>query len=264
MLDKMKIWKSTKEPDTLDERIEECKSYKIPDHIAIIMDGNGRWANKRALPRIAGHHEGMKTVRPITRLANRLGVKALTLYAFSTENWIRPKMEVDYLMKLPEEFLGTFLPELVEENVQVQMMGERSQIPKHTLKAVDKAIDATKNNTGLVLNFALNYGSRSEILQAAKSFAVKVQNGECSIDELDDEQFSSLMMTHHLGDPDLMIRTSGEIRLSNFMLWQLAYAEFWFTDVLWPDFSEEHLIEAIESYQKRSRRFGGLKSEESQ
>ncbi|MDG5470320.1 isoprenyl transferase [Jeotgalibacillus sp. ET6] len=263
MLDKMKLWKSTKEPDTLDDRIIECMKYQMPNHIAIIMDGNGRWANKRAMPRVAGHHEGMKAVRPITRLASRMGVQALTLYAFSTENWIRPKLEVDYLMKLPEEFLGTFLPELIEENVQVRMMGERSQIPAHTLKAVEKAVKATEQNNGMVLNFALNYGSRSEILNAVKSLAEQVQEGKLHVHEIDDAIFSSHLMTSHLNDPDLLIRTSGEIRLSNFMLWQLAYAEFWFTDVLWPDFSDAHLIEAIEGFQKRSRRYGGLKSEES-
>ncbi|KIL50503.1 ditrans,polycis-undaprenyl-diphosphate synthase [Jeotgalibacillus alimentarius] len=262
MLEKMKRWTSLKEPDSLSERISECKNYQIPEHIAIIMDGNGRWANKRALPRVAGHHEGMKTVKPITRLASELGVKALTLYAFSTENWVRPKVEVEFLMKLPEEFLGTFLPELIEENVQVQMMGDRAQVPVHTLKAVDQAIEKTANNDGLVLNFALNYGSRNEILQAVKAFSIDVKEGKKNPEELNDDIFSSYLMTPHLGDPDLLIRTSGEIRLSNFMLWQLAYTEFWFTDVLWPDFKGEHLIEAIEGFQKRSRRFGGLKSED--
>lgn len=260
MLEKMKRWTSLKEPESLSQRINDCKNYNIPDHIAIIMDGNGRWANKRALPRVAGHHEGMKTVKPITRLANELGVKALTLYAFSTENWVRPKMEVEFLMKLPEEFLGTFLPELIEENVQVQMMGDREQVPAHTLRAVDQAIEKTAHNDGLVLNFALNYGSRNEIIQAVKSFATDVKSGKFDPDELTDDLFDSYLMTPHLGDPDLLIRTSGEIRLSNFMLWQLAYTEFWFTDVLWPDFKEEHLIEAIEGFQKRSRRYGGLKS----
>ncbi|MEW9501273.1 isoprenyl transferase [Jeotgalibacillus marinus] len=263
MLEKMKLWKSMKEPDTLDDRILECMKYKIPNHVAIIMDGNGRWASKRAMPRIAGHHEGMKTVRPTTRLANRLGVKVLTLYAFSTENWIRPKFEVDYLMKLPGEFLDSFLPELIEENVQVQMMGDPSQIPSHTLRAIEKAMKETEDNDGLILNFALNYGSRSEILSAVKSLALDVKNGVLSADDIDETIFSSNMMSGHLNDPDLLIRTSGEIRLSNFMLWQLAYAEFWFTDVLWPDFSEQHFVEAIEDYQKRSRRFGGIQSEES-
>ncbi|MBM7647098.1 undecaprenyl diphosphate synthase [Bacillus ectoiniformans] len=257
MINKKRLWK-TKEGHNTENKMEEVKKEAIPEHIAIIMDGNGRWARKRAMPRIAGHHEGMKTVRKITRLANKLGVKALTLYAFSTENWKRPKLEVDFLMKLPEEFLGTFLPELIEENVRVEMMGDRDQIPAHTLSAVEKAMEATKENDGLVLNFALNYGSRSEILEAIKAIIRDEKDGIIKQDDLNEELLSAYLMTKHLKDPDLLIRTSGEIRLSNFMLWQLAYTEFWFTDVLWPDFDEGHLLEAIDVYQKRSRRFGGL------
>jgi undecaprenyl diphosphate synthase len=222
------------------------------------MDGNGRWAKKRALPRIAGHHEGMKVVRKTTKLANELGIKALTLYAFSTENWKRPKNEVDYLMKLPEEFLGTFLPELIEENVQVQMMGYRDELPLHTLRAIEKAIDDTKDNDGLILNFALNYGSRAEIVDAVKRVLNDCNSGIINENMLNENIFSSYLMTSKLADPDLLIRTSGEIRLSNFMLWQLAYTEFWFTEVLWPDFRGEHLIEAIEVFQSRQRRFGGI------
>lgn len=169
MFNKIRLWKNqNNNSSTLRENIEKIKKLPVPEHVAIIMDGNGRWAKKRALPRIAGHHEGMKVVRKITKLANNLGIKTLTLYAFSTENWKRPKNEVDYLMKLPEEFLGTFLPELIEENVQVTMMGYKDQLPVHTLNAIERAIEETKNNDGLVLNFALNYGSRSEIIDAAK------------------------------------------------------------------------------------------------
>ncbi|KZZ82822.1 MULTISPECIES: isoprenyl transferase [Bacillaceae] len=230
----------------------------IPSHIAIIMDGNGRWAKNRALPRMAGHHEGMKVVRKITKLASGLGVSALTLYAFSTENWKRPKIEVDYLMKLPEEFLTTFLPELIEENVQVKIMGETSRLPKHTLSAVEKAIRETSANTGLVLNFALNYGSRTEIVKGIQNLVEDSKNGRLRTEDINEELFSSYLMTESLQDPDLLIRTSGEIRLSNFMLWQLAYTEFWFTNVLWPDFKEEDLIHAIAEYQQRGRRFGGV------
>ena len=229
----------------------------VPEHIAIIMDGNGRWAKKRALPRIAGHHEGMKVVRKMTMLANKLGIKTLTLYAFSTENWKRPKNEVDYLMKLPEEFLGTFLPELIEENVQVRMMGYKDQLPEHTLNAVEKAIEDTKNNNGLVLNFALNYGSRAEILDAVKQVLNDCNKWNTEGNRIRRESLFLLFNDRKFADPDLLIRTSGEIRLSNFMLWQLAYSEFWFTDVLWPDFSEKHLLEAIEAFQNRQRRFGG-------
>ncbi|PSL42102.1 undecaprenyl diphosphate synthase [Planomicrobium soli] len=235
---------------------------EIPAHIAIIMDGNGRWAKKRSLPRIAGHHEGMKTVRKITRLASDLGVSVLTLYAFSTENWKRPKMEVDFLMRLPEEFLSTFLPELIEENVRVEMMGYHDNLPSHTLEAIRKAKEATKNNTGLVLNFALNYGSRSEIVDAVKDIAAQVAAGTLDVASITEDHISERLMTKGLPEPDLLIRTSGEVRLSNFMLWQLAYTEFWFTDTLWPDFNEGSLLEAIENYKQRNRRYGGLKGED--
>lgn len=213
---------------------------------------------KRALPRIAGHNEGMKTVRKITRSANRIGVKVLTLYAFSTENWKRPKVEVDFLMKLPEEFLSTFLPELIEENVRVEMIGDIEKLPIHTKRAVQNAMDRTSGNDGLILNFALNYGSRSEIVNAVQAIMNDVQSGVLEKRDVTDETISHYLMTSHLPEPDLLIRTSGEHRLSNFMLWQLAYTEFFFTDVLWPDFSEEDLLEAVAVFQKRSRRFGGL------
>lgn len=261
MLNKLKLKKTSKGTQSIEERIENIKKHDLPKHIAIIMDGNGRWASKRALPRIAGHHEGTKKVKPITRFANNIGIEVLTLYAFSTENWIRPKNEVDYLMKLPEEFFGTFLPELVEENVKVQMMGHKEKLPAHTLKAVQKAIDDTSDNTGLILNFALNYGGRDEIINAVQNIIVDMENGTIDKNSVTEELFSNYLMSKKYKDPDLLIRTSGEIRLSNFMLWQMAYTEFVFTDVLWPDFSEDDLLQAIEEYQQRSRRYGGLKSE---
>ncbi|WP_272495676.1 isoprenyl transferase [Bacillus pinisoli] len=257
MLDKLKRWNNKKE-NVISPTKEDVMSKPIPKHIAIIMDGNGRWANKRALPRIAGHHEGMKVVRRITRTANELGVEVLTLYAFSTENWKRPKQEVEYLMKLPEEFLGTFLPELITQNVRVQMMGNPEEIPSHTRRAVEKAMVDTKDNTGLILNFALNYGSRDEITKAIKEIAADVKSGHLPEDEINDQLISQYLMTSKINDPDLLIRTSGEYRLSNFMLWQLAYTEFWFTDVLWPDFTENELLEAIHEFQARHRRYGGV------
>jgi undecaprenyl diphosphate synthase len=259
MLNILKKWKGN--PQAANEQSiikEELLKGEIPEHIAIIMDGNGRWAKKRALPRIAGHHEGMKVVRKITRQANELGVKVLTLYAFSTENWKRPKSEVEYIMKLPEEFLNTYLPELIEKNVQVRIMGDKNRLPAHTLRAVEKAINDTKKNDGMILNFALNYGSRAEIISAVQSIAHDVKNGQLNEDSINEEIFSNYLMTHTLKDPDLLIRTSGEIRLSNFMLWQLAYTEFWFTEVLWPDFNEENLLQAIHTYQQRGRRYGGV------
>ncbi|MFG6496755.1 isoprenyl transferase [Fictibacillus sp. UD] len=251
MLDKLFFKKKSSETNTF-------KEENIPSHVAIIMDGNGRWARKRALPRIAGHHEGMKTVRKIVKESNKIGIKVLTLYAFSTENWKRPREEVDFLMKLPGEFLNTFLPDLIKENVQVRIMGKKELLPLHTIKAVDEAINKTKNNTGLILNFALNYGSRDEITAAVKTLASEVKQGKLELSEIDESMIEKHLMTHDLKDPDLLIRTSGEVRLSNFMLWQLAYSEFWFTDVLWPDFSEEHLREAVSQFAGRGRRYGGV------
>ncbi|NUK29147.1 isoprenyl transferase [Parageobacillus sp. VR-IP] len=255
-----KIWKNKVEesfsPTSYTK--EEILQNPIPKHVAIIMDGNGRWAKKRALPRAAGHYEGMQVVRKITRFANELGIQILSLYAFSTENWKRPKSEVDYLMKLPEQFLTTFLPELIEENVKVRVMGHTEQLPDHTRRAVEKAIRETEKNTGLILNFALNYGSRAEITYAVQRIAKEVQKGTLAPEAITEKIISSYLMTKELPDPDLLIRTSGEIRLSNFMLWQLAYTEFWFTDVLWPDFTEQHLLEAIAVFQQRDRRFGGV------
>ncbi|WP_445613966.1 isoprenyl transferase [Geobacillus sp. YF-1] len=240
---------------------EEVLRRPIPNHVAIIMDGNGRWAKRRALPRAAGHYEGMQVVRKITRFANGLGVRVLSLYAFSTENWKRPKGEVDYLMKLPEQFLTTFLPELIAENVKVQVIGHMEALPDHTRRAVEKAIQDTSGNTGLVLNFALNYGSRAEITAAVQQIAKEVERGALAPEDITEPLISSYLMTGGLQDPDLLIRTSGEIRLSNFMLWQLAYTELWFTDVLWPDFTEQHFLEAIAAYQRRDRRFGGVSAQ---
>ncbi|MGJ9381442.1 isoprenyl transferase [Salipaludibacillus sp. CF4.18] len=230
----------------------------IPNHVAIIMDGNGRWAKKRGLPRIAGHREGMSVIKKIVRYSNNLGIKVLTLYAFSTENWKRPKTEVDFLMRLPERYLSVELPKLIKENVVIRITGDREKLPDYTKKAVDNAIEKTKNNNGLILNFALNYGSRSEILDGMKSIYRDIENGIIHIDDVSETMLSNHLMTSDLIEPDLLIRTSGEIRLSNFMLWQLAYSEFWFTKVLWPDFAEEHFDEAIQEYQKRQRRYGGV------
>ena len=236
---------------------------KIPNHVGIIMDGNGRWAQKRFLPRIAGHKEGMNNVKLITKHASKLGVKVLTLYAFSTENWKRPTEEVDFLMKLPVDFFDVFVPELIAENVQVQVMGYKESLPAHTKKAVENAIEQTKNNTGMILNFALNYGSRAEMLTAVNSLVESAKDGELT-GEVTEEMFSEKLMTGVLGkelrDPDLLIRTSGEERISNFLLWQIAYSELFFTDKFWPDFTTDNLEEAIGSFQSRNRRFGDVKA----
>lgn len=230
----------------------------VPKHVAVIMDGNGRWAKSRSLPRIAGHHAGMKTVKEIVKAADEIGVKYLTMYAFSTENWKRPREEVDFLMKLPQEFLSTELDELIERNVCVKMLGSQQELPAHTREALLIAEQKTMENTGLQLNFALNYGSRKEICDAVVELARLVQDGTLQPDEIDEALIDRYLYTTGIPEPDLLIRTSGEIRLSNFMLWQLAYTELWFTDVLWPDFSKEHFYGAIAEYQGRARRYGAV------
>lgn len=235
MLDKLFRKKTVVPEDLILDKIAKIQSRPIPAHVAIIMDGNGRWAKQRNLPRVAGHHEGMKKVRIITRIANDLGIKVLTLYAFSTENWKRPKLEIDFLMKLPGEFLSTYLPELIEQNVKVEMIGNFDMLPTHTKDAISKAIEETKHNDGLTLNFAMNYGSRLELVESVKEIAELIADGSIKPEDIDETLIGSHLMTAHLPEPDLLIRTSGEVRLSNFMLWQLAYAEFSFTDVLWPD-----------------------------
>ena len=235
----------------------------IPKHIAIIMDGNGRWAQNRRLPRVAGHKEGMEVVKKITMHASKIGVKVLTLYAFSTENWKRPTEEVDFLMQLPVDFFDTFIPELKKENVQVNVMGYQEFLPEHTQEAVRRAMEETKENTGLILNFALNYGSRAEMVTAMKSLYEELAEKNLPIESLDEKMFEKHLMTgflsEELRDPSLMIRTSGEERISNFLLWQIAYSELVFTKALWPDFDEQALESAIASFQNRDRRFGGIK-----
>ncbi|RNA69560.1 isoprenyl transferase [Alteribacter keqinensis] len=254
----LKKWTNRKEEENNTSEEASLDPQNIPEHVAIIMDGNGRWAKKRGLPRVAGHREGMNVIKKIVKTSNKLGVKTLTLYAFSTENWKRPKPEVDFLMRLPERFLKAELPQLIEENVQVRITGSKEALPGHTRDAVNKAIEDTSGNDGLILNFALNYGSRHEMVEAMKDVYKEIERGRLAIEDVTEDIIGSHLMTGGLKDPDLLIRTSGEIRLSNFMLWQLAYSEFWFTEVLWPDFTEKHFKEAIVVYQKRTRRFGGV------
>ena len=242
----------------LEEKIEEKKLKKIPTHVAIIMDGNGRWAKKRNMPRVKGHYEGMQTVKKITKYASKLGIQYLTLYAFSTENWARPKEEVSYLMDLPEKMFTSFMPELMENNVKVEVIGVVEKLPENTRKAVEDAVEQTKNNTGLKLIFALNYGSKDEIVTAVKRIAQGATNNEYKVEEIDEQLISDNLFTKDTPDPDLLIRTSGEQRISNFLLWQIAYSEFIFTKVAWPDFVEEELYKALLEYQSRDRRFGGL------
>lgn len=237
----------------------ETETYdRVPEHVAIIMDGNGRWAQKRGLPRIMGHREGMKSIREVVRVANELGVKSLTLYAFSTENWTRPEEEVSFLMKLPAQFLESDLKELDAQNVKVEVAGEVSRLPHFTREAVEQAKLDTQHNTGLRLIFALNYGGRDELVQVMQKLGAQVQAGTLSPDAITPETIERELMTGSVTDVDFVIRTSGEQRLSNFLLWQAAYAEFYFTDVLWPEFRRDAFLAAIEDYNQRTRRFGGV------
>lgn len=238
---------------------QEISAEGVPYHVAVIMDGNGRWARKRGLPRVAGHRAGMKSVKEVTAAANEVGVRVLTLYAFSTENWKRPEQEVDFLMRLPQEFLVTELQSLIENNIRIQILGNILALPLHTQESVNEAVEKTAGNTGMLLNIALNYGSRSEIIEAIRTIAEDVKKGTLAVEEIKEDTLNSRLLTKGIPDPDLLIRTSGELRLSNFLLWQCAYTELWFTDIFWPDFTREHFFEAIREYQKRGRRFGGLK-----
>lgn len=228
---------------------------RLPKHIAIIMDGNGRWAKKRGLPRSAGHARGADTFRSIVRICGEMGISYLTVYAFSTENWSRPKEEVEALMRLLEEYLERAYKEL-DDRIRVRIIGERNMLSPALLEKVEALEAYTKDRTGMVLNIALSYGGRQEILHAAKVLAEKVENGEMHAADITEEAISRALYTGDQPDPDLIIRPSGEKRLSNFLLWQAAYAEFWYSDVLWPSFNKAHLTEAIAAYQKRDRRFG--------
>lgn len=230
----------------------------IPAHIAFIMDGNGRWAKKRKMPRTYGHHEGTKTIRTLALEANRLGVKAMTVYAFSTENFKREASEVEYIFKLPKEFFNLYLKELMENNVQIRYIGHLEMAPVETQKIIQSAIDQTSMNTGLILTFAFIYGGRDEIVEATKKICEKYKNDEISLNDITEDYFEKHLMTTDLPEVDLMVRSSGEYRLSNFLPWQLAYAEFIFDETLWPDFDEERLHHAIAVYQGRERRFGGV------
>ncbi|MDY5973704.1 isoprenyl transferase [Streptococcus pluranimalium] len=235
---------------------------KIPNHIGIIMDGNGRWAKKRLQPRIMGHKAGMDALQKVTIAASDLGVKVLTVYAFSTENWSRPDDEVNFIMNLPVEFFDKYVPELDKNKVRIQMIGDQSRLPQETQKALEKALEQTKHNSGLVLNFALNYGGRAELVDTMRELAQDVLDARLNPGDITEDLISGHLMTSHLPylyrDPDLVIRTSGELRLSNFLPWQSAYSELYFTDTLWPDFDQQALKEAISDYNRRHRRFGGL------
>lgn len=233
-------------------------SNNVPQHIAIIMDGNGRWAKMRGLPRIMGHKEGIKTIKEIVGKCVELKVKALTLYTFSTENWKRPKVEVDALMGHLKEFLTKKIKELNKNNVRLNAIGQLLGLPKVVRQRLVSAMQHTAKNDGLIVTLALNYGSRDEIVHATKRIAAKVKRGLLNIDDIDEDLFSKELYTKNLPEVDLLIRTSGEFRLSNFLLWQLSYSELYITPLLWPDFKKKDLEDAIIDFQKRQRRFGSI------
>ncbi|MDR1160580.1 MAG: isoprenyl transferase [Syntrophomonadaceae bacterium] len=231
---------------------------KIPAHVAIIMDGNGRWASKRLLPRSMGHRAGMKALKEVVNISGNIGVKNLTVFAFSTENWKRPREEVSYLMNLLVEFMQKEIDELHGRDIRINILGDYKSLPLDCVNIIEKSLAKTADNKAMNLNIALNYGARLEILKAIKAVAKKVAGGELSIDDIDEECVSKLLFTQDLPDPDLIIRTAGEMRLSNFLLWQIAYSEIWVSESLWPDFKKEDFLQAIFDYQKRVRKFGDI------
>lgn len=235
---------------------EKILVQPVPKHIAIIMDGNGRWARGKTLPRIAGHREGVNSVREITRVCGEIGVQYLTLYTFSIENWKRPAAEVSALMTLLLRTINKEVKGLHKNNVKFDVIGDLEKLPVSTKNSLQKGADLTAKNTGLNLSLALNYGSRQEIIEAVQKIVIKVKNGSLNSDEINENIFSDYLYTKGIPDPDLMIRTSGESRLSNFLLWQSAYTEIYMTDTFWPEFREKELMKAVKDYQSRERRFG--------
>ncbi len=233
-------------------------TMNVPQHIAIILDGNGRWAKSKGMPRTYGHTVGAKNVETICRAANEMGVKYVTMYAFSTENWSRPADEVKALMKLLGEYIKTCMKTAKKDNLRVRFIGDLSKLDEKLQKSIAELTEYSSQFTGLTLTIAINYGSRDEMVRAIKKVATDVKEDKLSVDDINEEVFSDYLDTNEIPDPDFMIRTSGEQRLSNYLLWQLAYAEFYFTPVAWPEFTPDELKKAIEEYDKRNRRFGGI------
>jgi len=230
---------------------------KLPQHLAIIMDGNGRWAERRRLPRSAGHREGAKAVRRVITNCLDFNIPILTIFAFSTENWKRPKKEIIYLIKLFERVLSREKANLVKNNIKINFIGRLDNLPNSLTEKMKELYESTKRNNKLILNIAINYSGRTEIVDALKSILLKIDNKKLSIEEINENIIRDNLYTHNLPDPDLLIRTAGEMRISNFMLWQIAYTELWVTPVFWPDFDENNLVEAIRNFQKRVRKYGG-------
>lgn len=241
---------------SLKKKAPQLDTLKVPEHVAIIMDGNGRWAKKRGLPRAAGHRAGADSVKKIVQSCDQLGIKYLTLYAFSSENWSRPQNEVRALMELLEKFLKERLPEMLKDNVRLRAIGRLDMLPQNVRDELQHAIEKTANNTAVTMTLALSYGGREEIVDAAKSIAKAAVAGELDPESITNDTFASHLYTADIPDPDLLIRTSGELRLSNFLLWQLSYAEIVITEKLWPDFRHDELVSAVEEFSKRDRRFG--------
>jgi undecaprenyl diphosphate synthase len=240
------------------ELLDRVRRQPVPAHVAIIMDGNGRWATGRGLPRIAGHHEGVTAARGIVRAGDALGLRYLTLYAFSTENWSRPAQEVSLLMRLVERAIVNELPELMERNIRLHIIGRAEGVPVPVRRGMDRVVQATAGNTGMQLSMAFNYGGRDELLDAFRSLAERVAAGELKPADITEAHVSQALYTRGAPDPDLLIRTSGEMRISNFLLWQIAYTELWITPTLWPDFGAADLYRAVAEFQGRTRRFGGI------
>ena len=238
--------------------VEAIRQQPLPQHVAVIMDGNGRWAGLRGLPRVAGHREGVRAARDTVRAAGRVGIGYLTLYAFSSENWTRPAAEVSFLMRLLESSVEEQLPGLIDNNVRLRTLGELATLDQGVRRSVERAVRATEGNTGLTLQIALNYGGRRELVRAVRTLADGVARGALTADAIDEASITAALDTAGVPDPDLLVRTSGEYRLSNFLLWQVAYTELLVLPILWPDFSPRDLYGAVAEYQRRTRRFGGL------
>ena len=241
--------------------MQELDKNRIPAHIALICDGNGRWAKKRGMPRTYGHRKGGFVIRDTAQNAAKLGVKAVTFFCFSTENWNRPADEVKYLMTAPAKFLKRYMKDLLKTNAKIQMLGRRDRLPKIFMDTIIELEEKTKNNTGITVNLCIDYGSYDEITNAVKKIAQEYKDGDISLEDITPSLIEGNLFTKDLPKLDLLIRTSGECRISNFLLWQLGYAELYFTNTLWPDFDNDELVKAIIDYQKRDRRFGGIKNE---
>ena len=246
-----------KKNNDLSKRIDK---QKVPEHVAIIMDGNGRWATRKGLPRSFGHNKGVSVLKDILKASKKLGCKVLTVYAFSTENWNRPTKEVDFLINLFKEVLAKEIKEIHQESIKIRFIGDLTPFPETLKKTIHSSESLTRNNDKFLLNVCVNYGGRQEIVRVAKELAFKSSSGEIKPSEVNEELFNAEILTHGIKDPELLIRTSGEKRISNFLLWQLAYSEIYISDVLWPDFNEYEFLRAIIDYQSRNRRFGGIES----